>query len=282
MAEAIDTPGPSPDVVLSTHDGVAVITLNRPERLNVFSGGMGRLLSEAYLRCDADDDIRAIVVTGAGRAFCAGADMTPEADTFGHVSEGFSASPIDPPAWELRKPVIAAINGHAIGIGFTIAMQCDIRYVAGDAKLAIAQVRRGALGDACSHWTVPHTTSLAVAADILLTGRTFLGEEAVGLGLVSRALPAGDVLPAAMATALDIATNTAPLSVALSKRLLWKDRGIDEVRELETLYHRLIFGGDDAREGPRAWMERRTPRWTTSVNSEWPRVLEAEGAEQEP
>ena len=93
MAEAIDTHGPSPDVVLSAHDGVAVITLNRPERLNVFSGGMGRLLSEAYLRCDADDDIRAIVVTGAGRAFCAGADMTPEADTFGQVSEGFSASP---------------------------------------------------------------------------------------------------------------------------------------------------------------------------------------------
>jgi enoyl-CoA hydratase/carnithine racemase len=268
-----------PDVLVSTADGVAVITLNRPDRLNVFSGGMGRLLSAAYAACDADDEIRAIVVTGAGRAFCAGADMTPEADTFGHVSEGFSASPIDPPAWQLRKPVIAAINGHAIGIGFTIAMQCDIRYVAADAKLAIAQVRRGALGDACSHWTVPHTTSLAVAADILLTGRTFLGEEAAHLGLVSRSLPAEAVLPTAMATALDIAENTAPLSVALSKRLLWRDAGIDEVRDLETLYHRLIFGGDDAREGPRAWMERRPPQWTTSVSAEWERVLEAERAQ---
>jgi enoyl-CoA hydratase/carnithine racemase len=266
------------DVVVSVDDGVAVITLNRPDRLNVFSGGMGKLLSAAYTRCDQDDDIRAIVVTGAGRAFCAGADMTPEANTFGAVSEGFSASPLDPPAWQLRKPVIAAINGHAIGIGFTIAMQCDIRYVAEDAKLAIAQVRRGALGDACSHWTVPHATSLAVAADILLTGRTFLGEEAARLGLVSRALPSADVLPTAMATAVDIAKNTAPLSVALSKRLLWKDAGIDQVRDLETLYHRLIFGGEDAREGPRAWMERRTPQWTTSVNAEWNRVLGAEGA----
>jgi enoyl-CoA hydratase/carnithine racemase len=270
--------GGGADVVVSRADGVAVITLNRPDRLNVFSGGMGRLLSEAYTSCDADDDIRAIVVTGAGRAFCAGADMTPEADSFGHASAEFSASPIDPPAWALRKPVIAAVNGHAIGIGFTIAMQCDIRYVAADAKLAIAQVRRGALGDACSHWTVPHATSLAVAADILLTGRTFLGEEAARLGLVSRSLPADAVLPTAMATALDIAENTAPLSVALSKRLLWKDAGIDEVRDLETLYHRLIFGGDDAREGPRAWMERRPPRWTTSVNAEWDRVLEAERA----
>ncbi len=262
---------------------MAVITLNRPERLNVFSGGMGRLLSEAYLRCDADDDIRAIVVTGAGRAFCAGADMTPEADTFGQVSEGFSASPIDPPAWALRKPVIAAINGHAIGIGFTIAMQCDIRYVAGDAKLAIAQVRRGALGDACSHWTVPHTTSLAVAADILLTGRTFLGEEAArSRTRFARACPPATSCPRPWPPPWTSLTNTAPLSVALSKRLLWKDRGIDEVRDLETLYHRLIFGGDDAREGPRAWMERRTPRWTTSVNAEWPRVLEAEGAAQEP
>jgi enoyl-CoA hydratase/carnithine racemase len=269
---------PGPDVVVSTSDGVALITLNRPDRLNVFSGGMGKLLSAAYRRCDEDEDIRAVVVTGAGRAFCAGADMTPEANTFGQVSEGFSASPIDPPAWQLRKPVIAAINGHAIGIGFTIAMQCDIRYVAADAKLAIAQVRRGALGDACSHWTVPHTTSLAVAADILLTGRTFLGDEAARLGLVSRALPADEVLPAAMATAQDIAKNTAPLSVALSKRLLWKDTGIDAVRDLETLYHRLIFGGDDAREGPLAWMERREPQWTSSVSAEWERVLEAERA----
>jgi enoyl-CoA hydratase/carnithine racemase len=266
------------DVIVSRHNGVALITLNRPDRLNVFSGGMGKLLSAAYASCDADDGIRAIVVTGAGRAFCAGADMTPEANTFGHVSEGFSASPIDPPAWQLRKPVIAAINGHAIGIGFTIAMQCDIRYAAADAKLAIAQVRRGALGDACSHWTVTHATSLAVAADIMLTGRTFLGEEAARLGLVSRSLPAGDVLPAAMATAEDIAANTAPLSVALSKRLLWKDAGVDQVRDLETLYHRLIFGGADAREGPRAWMERRPPQWTTSVNAEWERVLEAERA----
>jgi enoyl-CoA hydratase/carnithine racemase len=175
-------------VTLAIEDGVAVITLNRPDELNVFSGAMGELLSAAYARCDADDDIRAVILTGAGRAFCAGADMQPAANSFARVGTGFSAQPLAPPAWEVRKPVIAAINGHAIGIGFTLAMQCDIRYAAATAKLAIPQVRRGVMGDAGAHWTVTRAASRAVAADILLTGRTFSGAEAARLGLVSQAL----------------------------------------------------------------------------------------------
>ncbi|WP_439677088.1 enoyl-CoA hydratase/isomerase family protein [Embleya sp. MST-111070] len=285
-------------------DGVAVVTLDRPDKLNVFSGGMGSALGDAYARCDADDAVRAVVLTGAGRAFCAGADMSPEADSFAGPGAGsgaapgpasalsadagaaarsreFSASPVRPAAWEVRKPVIAAINGHAIGIGFTLAMQCDIRLVAEDAKLAIPQVRRGMVPDAQSHWTVPAATSRAVAADILLTGRTFRGAEAAVIGLVSRALPADEVLPAALEIARDIATNVHPVSAALTKRLLWADAGLDEVERLETAYHRVLMGTDDAREGPRAWSERRTPRWTGTVTGAWDGVLAAESSQQQ-
>ncbi|MFJ8737845.1 enoyl-CoA hydratase/isomerase family protein [Embleya sp. NPDC127516] len=300
-------------IQFAIRDGIAVITLDRPEKLNVFSGGMGIALGDAYARCDADDAVRVVVLTGAGRAFCAGADMSPAADTFAgpeprsgsgpgstaapgsaHGPEPkpkpgsggraparareFSASPVRPPAWAVRKPVIAAINGHAIGIGFTLAMQCDIRIVAEDAKLAIPQVRRGMVPDAQSHWTVPTATSRAVAADILLTGRTFRGSEALALGLASRALPAAEVLPAALEIARDIATNVHPVSAALTKRLLWADAGPDEVERLETAYHRILMGTEDAREGPRAWSERRAPRWTGTVTGAWDRVHEAETA----
>ena len=256
--------------------GVAVITLDRPDQLNVFTGQMGRELGAAYASCDGDDAVRAVVLTGAGRAFCAGADMTATADSFGAPPEGFSASPVQPPAWEVRKPVIAAINGHAIGIGLTLTLQCDIRLVAAEAKLAIPQVRRGMLGDAQSHWNLRHATSLAVAADVLLTGRTFLGDEAVRMGIASRALPAAEVLPAALAIAHDIAEHCAPLSLALSKRLLWSDADRDQVGRLETAYHRLLMGTPDAAEGPRAWTERRPPQWALRVGDEWSRVIAVE------
>ncbi|MGW0662028.1 enoyl-CoA hydratase/isomerase family protein [Streptodolium elevatio] len=269
-----------PPVRLDIADGVAVITLDRPDRLNVFSGGMGVALGEAYARCDADDSVRAVVLTGAGRAFCAGADIAPSSGSFDAPrSPGeFTASPVSPPAFRVRKAVIAAVNGHAIGIGLTIALECDIRYVATDAKLAVPQVRRGMVPDARSHWTLARATSQAVAADILLTGRTFLGTEAVALGVASRALPADEVLPAALETARDIAANVNPLSSALSKRLLWLDEAGtgDRVEELETAYHRLLMGTPDAKEGPRAWMERRTPDWTSRVSEQWDRVLETE------
>ena len=243
---------------------VAVLTLNRPEQLNTFTGQMGAELGRAYAACDVDDEIRAVVLTGAGRAFCAGANLAPGSDTFAAPkSKGFTASPVQPPAWKVRKPVIAAVNGHAVGIGLTLAMQCDLRLVADDAKLAFSHVRRGVLPDMQSHWTVPRTIGFARAADLFLTGRTFAAAEAVELGLANRALPTTEVLPAALDLARGIAVHTAPMSVALSKRLLWESPMLDadEVEVRENQYHRLVMDGPDSREGVLAWAEKREPRW---------------------
>jgi enoyl-CoA hydratase/carnithine racemase len=183
---------------------------------------------------------------------------------------------VDPPAFAIRKPVIAAVSGHAIGIGLTLALQCDLRFIAQDAKYGIVQVRRGMLGDGYSHWTLPRIAGLANAADILLTGRMFDGREAHAMGIASRCLPADDVLPAALETARDLAVNAAPVSVALSKRLLWEaiDLTPAEVERLESALHLHLMGGPDVREGPAAFLEGRAPRWEQRVSTdfpEWPR-----------
>ncbi len=266
------------DLTLAVGDRVAVITLDRPLRRNAFTGAMGDSLGRAYARCDTDDEVRAVVLTGAGDAFCAGADLTPAAETFAAPDDArdreFTSSPVRPPAWEVRKPVIAAVNGHAIGIGMTLAMQCDIRFMATGAKYGFVHVRRGVIPDAHSHWTVPRAAGFANAAELLLTGRHFTAEEAVTMGIASRALAPGDVLPAALELARDVARNTAPLSVAISKRLLWQDPPLtaDEADRLETLMHRHVMGRD-AREGVLAFLEQRDPRWTGSVTRDWPADL---------
>lgn len=181
----------------------------------------------------------------------------------------------------MRKPVIAAVNGHAVGIGLTLAMQCDIRLVAREAKLAFAHVRRGVIPDAHAHWTVPRAIGYARTAELFLTGRTFRGEEAVQLGLASRALPAPEVLPAALEMAREIAVHTAPLSVALCKRLLWAGRTLDRdgIGREETRLHHLVMGGPDAVEGVRAFLERRESRWRLCIPSDWPGEADSGDAE---
>jgi enoyl-CoA hydratase/carnithine racemase len=259
-------------------DGVAVVTLDRPNDRNAFSGPMATSLADAYRECDARDAVRAVVLTGAGSTFCVGADLSVGEETFAKREEiDFSADPVAFPPWDVRKPVIAAINGHAVGIGLTLAMQCDIRLVAAEAKLAFAHVRRGVLPDAHSHWTVPRTIGFARTAELFLTGRTFTGDEAAAMGLASRVLPAADVLPAALAMAQDIATNTAPLSVALSKRLLWEARSLDrdEVGARETAYHHVVMGRPDALEGVMAFLDRRKPAWSLAVPRDWPPEVDA-------
>jgi enoyl-CoA hydratase/carnithine racemase len=244
--------------------GVATITLDRPAQRNAVGDGMRDELADAYLTCERDDAVRAIVLTGAPPAFCAGADLAAGADTFAAPDAGFSAAGIDVPAWSLSKPVIAAVNGHAIGLGLTLALQCDIRFFAADARYGVVQVRRGVVGDAYAHWVLPRLVGIANAAEILLTGATFDGRRAVELGLGSRALDAAAVLPAALALAADIAENTAPMSVAASKRLLWESFDLDReaVGRRETEIHLALMNHDDAREGVRAFLAGRAPVWT--------------------
>ena len=254
-------------------DGVALITLSRPDHLNAFSGAMGRALEQAYRRCDEDDAIRAVVLTGAGRAFCAGADMSDAARTFEAQDEArFSAAGVGLPAFRIRKLVVAAVNGHAIGLGLTLALQCDVRIFAREGKYGVVQVRRGVMPDAYSHWTLPRLVGVGRAAEILLTGRTFRGEEIEPLGIASRVLPSAEVLPAALRLARDTARHAAPLSVAISKRLLWEslELGPEEVERKETALHHVLMRAPDAVEGPVAFMQKRAPQWTGRVSQSWP------------
>ena len=260
-------------------DGVLVATLNRPDTRNAFSGAMGRALGEIYRMADVDDAVRVVVITGTPPAFCAGADFSNGSEVFERSdAPAFSANPVSPPAWRIRKPVIAAVNGHAVGIGFTLTLHCDLRFMALDAKYGIVQVRRGIMPDAMSHWTLPRLVGLANAADILLTGRTFTGAEARDLGVASRVLPNDEVLPHALEVAHDMAVNTAPLSVAVSKRLLWGTFSMtpDEVDRAETELHHHLMGEADAREGVMAFLERREPQWSLSVGEHWPETWPTE------
>lgn len=263
------------DLTVEISRGVAVLTLNRPDRLNAYTAEMGQLLGHAYRECDDDDRVRAIVLTGAGTAFCAGADFTDGTDTFAarQGDDTFTASPIQPAAFDLRTPVIAAVNGHAIGIGLTIALQADIRIVAEDAKCGVVQVRRGVIPDCMAHWTLPRLAGMGVAAELLLTGRTFRGSDALAMGVATRVLPSDVVLSEALDTAYDIAENVAPMSAALSKRLLW-DAAINgytpaQVASLETQLHRRVMGTPDAREGVAAFLAKRSPQWTSSPSADW-------------
>lgn len=249
---------------LEVTGGIAEITLDRPERRNAFTATMGAELSDAYRACDEDDDVRAVILTGAPPAFCAGADLAPREETFVGTGPGFSAGGVDFPAWRVRKPVIAAVNGHAIGIGLTLALQCDFRLMAADATYGVVQVKLGVMGDAWSHWALPRLIGVARAAEVLLTGDTFDGREAERLGIATRVLTADEVLPAARELAERVARNTAPMSVAASKRLLWSsfERSASETGRAETELHQRLMAHPDAREGVQAALEKRAPRWT--------------------
>jgi enoyl-CoA hydratase/carnithine racemase len=268
-------------ILFAIDDGVATITLNRPERRNAFHFRLGAELEAAYARCDEDDAVRAVVLTGAGKAFCVGADMGGGEKTFEDVEGGRRAADPGPgirrlAAYKVRKPVIAAMNGHAVGVGLTLALQCDLRFVAQDSKLAFPFVRRGVIPELCSHAILPRVIGFSRAADLLLSGRTFRGEEAAELGLASEALPAEAVVPRAREWARDVAVNAAPASVAIAKRLLWE--GVTETPSETMLKENqlLAWVGKqvDAPEGVRSFLERRPPQWKLRPSTdlpEWPR-----------
>lgn len=257
-------------ILLAVDDaGVATLTLNRPEAMNAWNGRMAFEIDRALRRCDADDAVRAVVVTGAGRAFCAGADLGRGGDAFRapepnererEPDRGEATNALWP--FQMKKPVLAAINGHAIGVGITFPMTCDIRYVAEDAKIQFAFVRRGVLPELASHTIVPRVVGLSRAAELLLSGRMITGREAAELGLASRALPQGEVLPAAQAAAREFRL-AAPAAVALSKRLLWEGLATTAPEMMRREAPLFAWAGrqPDAREGVLSFLEKREPVW---------------------
>lgn len=261
-------------VAYDVDGGVAVVTLDRPDKLNAMTAQMGAELGDAMAEADGDDDVRVVVLTGAGRAFCAGADLGGGESGFASGWGGVEREYRQMMPMDVRKPVIAAINGHAVGVGITWPLQADIRYVADDAKLAFAFVRRGVVPELASHLILPRLCGMARAAELLLSGRTFSGTDAAEWGIANASMPAADVLAVAMDMARDIATNAAPVPVALSKSLLWEGVGF-ELAAWRAREGRLLNRATrhpDSREGTVAFLERRDPRWTGRVSEEVPRT----------
>jgi enoyl-CoA hydratase/carnithine racemase len=260
--------------------GVALLTLNRPEAMNAWTPRMAFEIDQALRQCEADDAVRAVVITGAGRAFCAGADLGRGGDTFqppersarSSEDRGDATNALWP--FQMTKPVIAALNGHAIGVGLTFPMTCDLRYVAEDAKLQFAFVRRGVIPELASHAIVPRVVGLSRAAELLLSGRMFSGREAAAMGLASQALPAGEVLPAALAHAREYRL-AAPASVAISKRLLWEGLALTppEMMKREGPLFAWVGAQVDAREGVLAFLEKREPAWKLRPSRDLPESL---------
>jgi enoyl-CoA hydratase/carnithine racemase len=273
---------PDLEAVRLDHDaerGVAVLTLDRPERMNAWNARMSADLDAALTWADEVDDVRVVVVTGEGRAFCAGADLTSGGDTFSSERAGDadgteSRTPRRLPH-HISKPVIAAINGAAVGVGATWPMLCDLRFAAVDAKIGFVFNRRGMLPELAAHAVLPRIVGFSNAADLLLSGRLISGAEAADLGLVSAAVSRHDLLPLALERAHDIAINTAPVSVAISKRLLWS--GLADSAETMMAREDRVFGwvGDqpDAVEGVMSFIEKRPPRWSMSARRDFPHDL---------
>ncbi|GAA3278509.1 enoyl-CoA hydratase-related protein [Dactylosporangium vinaceum] len=274
----VDTSGASRPASLSrllldVDDGVATLTLNRPDRLNAIDGPTRHELAAALRWCDADDEVRAVVLTGAGRAFCAGSEMT--GNGFGGTASGRADTEWIAP-YQVRKPVVAAIQGAAAGLGLTLAMQCDVRFVAYDAVLSLPFVRLGVTAELMGHWNLVRHVGLQRAQELLLTGRRFTGAEAAMWGLAVSALPTEQVLPRAVALAREIAEHAAPVAVAATKRLLWEtgDMGPLAHAHRERLVMETLLDRPDAREGVSAFLEKRRPVWTGRPSTDLPAVEE--------
>lgn len=258
-------------ILYAVEDRIATITLNRPDKLNAMTALMGVEMSDALGAADEDDEVRVVVVTGAGRGFCAGADLGGG----GRFAAGWGTA--EPSArsktpQKVRKPVICAINGAAVGAGLTWTLQCDLRFVAEDAKLAFAFNRRGVLPELASHAILPRLVGMEAALDLLMTGRTFLGREAAELGLVSKAVPADEVLAVAMAKARELAVYSAPVSMAISKRLVWESLEVplSQLQRREGALFAWTTRQPDSKEGTMSFLEKREPAWTMSVNTDYP------------
>jgi enoyl-CoA hydratase/carnithine racemase len=261
-------------------DGVLVITLNRPDRLNAFTGTMGRELIAAFDRADADDDVRAVIVTGAGRGFCAGADLGGGGQTFdssefrddGEVPRDLGGE-VSLRIYASTKPVIAAINGPAVGVGITMTLPMDIRLAAEDARIGFVFTRRGIVPEACSSWFLPRIVGISQAMEWAATGRVFSAEEALAGRLVRSVHPGDELLGAARELAAEIAEHTAPVSVAMTRRLMWTMLGAPHPMAAHRADSRgMFFRGQsaDAREGVMSFLEKRPANFPDRVSEGLP------------
>ena len=264
-------------------DRVLTVTLNRPDRLNAWTQTMFEELMAAFDRADADDEVRAVIVTGAGRAFCAGADLERGGETFARREhEGADSIPRDSGGrftlrvFESTKPVIAAVNGPAVGIGATMTLPMDVRLAADDARIGFVFARRGIVPEACSSWFLPRVVGISRAMEWVATGRVFGADEALQGGLVRSLHPKAELLDAANALAREIADNTAPVSVALARRMMWTMLGAEH----PMLAHRadsrgMFFRGRsaDAAEGIAAFLEKRDAHFPDRVSDGLPDIL---------
>src|SRR5438552_113627 len=268
------------DIRYEIADQVLTITLDRPDRLNAFTGTMGRELIEAFDRADADDDVGAVIVTGEGRGFCAGADLGGGGDTFdsrGRQADGDiprdGGGQVALRIYDSTKPVIAAINGPAVGVGITMTLPMDIRLAAEEARMGFVFARRGIVAEACSSWFLPRVVGIGRAAEWVLTGRIFPAEEALAGGLVSRVVAPEALMDTARGLAREIADNTSAMSVALCRQMLWRMLGADHPMEAHKVDSRAIYWmgqSADAREGVQAFLEKRPARFTLRPSADMP------------
>jgi enoyl-CoA hydratase/carnithine racemase len=271
-------------IVVEQRGPVVLVTLYRPTAMNAWTWQMSMEMADAFAKADADDAIRAIVVTGHGRSFCAGADLGGGGSTWGAdrsrsaigSAEQAAAARNAKKPYMLKTPIIAAINGAAVGAGLTMPMAWDLRVAADDAKLGFVFNRRGVIPDADLIWLIPRMIGFGPAMDVLLTGRIFLGKEAKELGLVHRSVPREQVLETALEMASDIAANTAPVSAAITKQLMYQFLAeTDRTAALQLQRELFAWAGKqaDAKEGVTAFLEKRAPQWKLSKTRDLPERL---------
>jgi enoyl-CoA hydratase/carnithine racemase len=274
---------PMEETRLDVRDGIATITLDRPDRLNAFTTRMSEELIEAFDRTDADDDVRAVVVTGEGRGFCAGADLGKGGATFdlgGSVPAGEiwrdEGGLVSLRIFDSLKPVIAAINGPAVGVGITMTLPMDFRLVADGAKIGFVFARRGVVPEAASSWFLPRLVGISQAMEWVVTGRVFDAEEAVRGGLCRSRHRPEDLLPAAYELAAEIASQTAPVSVALARRMMWRMLGAAHPLEAHRVDSRALAArgaSADAQEGIESFLAKRPASFPDRVSQGLPDVF---------
>jgi enoyl-CoA hydratase/carnithine racemase len=270
-------------IITEAAGGVLTITLNRPDRLNAWTPMMGQELVAAFDAADADDEVRAIIVTGAGRGFCAGADLEAGGATFDYGERGAGDGiPRDGGGqftlrvFDCAKPVIAAINGPAVGVGATMTLPMDIRLAADDARVGFVFTRRGIVPEACSTWFLPRAVGISRAMEWVATGRVFSAQEALEGGLVRSLHPKGELMDAARRIAEEIAENTAPVSVALARQLMWRMLGAEHPMLAHRADSRGMFHrgrSADAAEGITSFLEKRPARYPDQVSDGLPDIM---------